>query len=72
MILDTKYWFLSEIIFVHKGALETLKLELDVTESLGACFAAKLVRGAYLERERQLDSNNICASYTKTGDNYHR
>lgn len=72
MIPDTKFWFLSEIMFVHKGALETLTLELDVTESLGACFAAKLVRGAYLERERELDSTNICASYAETGDNYHR
>ncbi|XP_023717780.1 hydroxyproline dehydrogenase isoform X2 [Cryptotermes secundus] len=55
-----------------KGALETLTLELDVIESLGACFAAKLVRGAYLERERELDTTNICASYAETGDNYHR
>jgi hypothetical protein len=59
-------------MFVYKRALETFKLELDVTESLGACFAAKLVRGAYLERERELDSTSICASYAETGENYHR
>jgi hypothetical protein len=59
-------------MFVYKRALETLKREVNVTESLGACFAAKLVRGAYLERERKLDSASICASYTETGENYHR
>jgi hypothetical protein len=56
----------------YKRALETLKLELDVTESLGACFAVKLVRGAYLERERELDSTSTCESHAKTGENYHR
>jgi hypothetical protein len=60
------------MMFVYKRALKTLELELDVTESLGACFAAKLVRGAYLERERELDSSSTCASYTETGENYHR
>jgi hypothetical protein len=52
--------------------LETLKLELAVTESLGACFAVKLVRGAYLERERELDPTSTCKSHAKTGENYHR
>jgi len=56
----------------YKRALETLKLELDVTESLGACFAVKLVRGAYLERERELDSTSTCESHAETGENYKR
>lgn len=54
-----------------KRALETLTLELDVTESLGACFSVKLVRGAYLEKERKLDPECTCTSYVKTGENYH-
>jgi hypothetical protein len=56
----------------YKRALETLKLELDVTESLGACFAVKLVRGAYLERETELDSTSTCKSHAETGVNYKR
>lgn len=27
---------------------------MEVTERLGVCFGAKIVRGAYLDRERQL------------------
>jgi hypothetical protein len=56
----------------YKRALETLKLELDVTESLGACFAVKLVRGAYLEREMVLDYASTCESHAETGENYKR
>jgi hypothetical protein len=64
--------FKAKLCFLYKRALETFTLELGVTESLGACFAAKLVRGAYLEKERKLDPTSICVSHAKTGQNYHR
>ncbi|PSN43473.1 Hydroxyproline dehydrogenase [Blattella germanica] len=53
-------------------AMQTLTHELDILEKLGACFAVKLVRGAYLEKERKMDPTSTCESHSKTGENYQR
>ncbi|XP_047098523.1 hydroxyproline dehydrogenase-like [Schistocerca piceifrons] len=53
-----------------KGASDMLSQELKILEELGACFAAKLVRGAYLEKERQQPVPLTCESYEATGINY--
>ena len=37
-----------------KNACDKVCWEMSVTDQLGVCFGAKVVRGAYLERERQL------------------
>ncbi|XP_067015300.2 hydroxyproline dehydrogenase [Anabrus simplex] len=55
-----------------KRALDSLSQEIALAEQLGVCFGAKIVRGAYLEKERQIDPSTTCASYEDTGHNYHR
>ena len=37
-----------------KAALDTITNEMDIVESNGSCFGAKIVRGAYMEKERKL------------------
>ena len=48
-----------------------------MTRELGVCFGAKVVRGAYLERERQLAKNGNYAdptnpTYEATSEMYNR
>ena len=42
-----------------KAALSTISSELDVVQSFGKCFGAKLVRGAYMDKERKLAKMNV-------------
>jgi len=37
-----------------KAALQTISTEMDIVEKRGSCFGAKVVRGAYMEKERKL------------------
>ena len=37
-----------------KAALSTISSEMEVVQSFGKCFGAKLVRGAYMDKERKL------------------
>ena len=37
-----------------RGAPDKVRREMSAARRLGVCFGAKVVRGAYLERERQL------------------
>ena len=37
-----------------RGAADTVRQDLAVAEAAGCCFGAKVVRGAYLEKERRL------------------
>lgn len=60
-----------------KDAFEKICSELEITQRMGVGFGAKIVRGAYLERERQLsvegnypDPTN--PSYEATSDVYDR
>ncbi|KAF4529924.1 hypothetical protein B566_EDAN016554 [Ephemera danica] len=53
-----------------KNALATLAQEEQVARLSGVCYGAKLVRGAYLERERQVAPNVVCNSYQDTSKNY--
>lgn len=55
-----------------KGASNAVSQEIRILEELGACFAAKIVRGAYLEKERQQPFPLTCESYEATGINYCR
>merc|ERR1719367_1615342 len=41
-----------------KEALNTISSEMDVVKSFGKCFGAKIVRGAYMEKERKLAKLN--------------
>lgn len=53
-----------------KGALTTLQREETTAQLLGVCYGAKLVRGAYLERERQVAPHLVCDTYDATSHNY--
>lgn len=58
-----------------KEALRTLRNHMDVVESAGKCFGAKIVRGAYMEKERMLAAKKgypdpICDTYEDTGRMY--
>jgi hypothetical protein len=55
-----------------QGALETLKWENQVASHFGVCYGAKLVRGAYLEKENQVAPHMVCENYEETGSNYKR
>lgn len=60
-----------------KATPVTLAREHALCRRLGACFGAKLVRGAYMARERQLAAEEgrespVCESYQDTSDNYTR
>ena len=55
----------------------SLEREYRIARQLGACFGAKLVRGAYLARERQLAQQQgraspVCDTYEDTSANYNR
>ncbi|KAJ9576208.1 hypothetical protein L9F63_006941 [Diploptera punctata] len=55
-----------------KRAMQMITHELDILNKLGACFGVKLVRGAYLEKERRLDPTSVCESHYNTGQNYQK
>jgi hypothetical protein len=60
-----------------KDAFDKVNRELQMTRELGVCFGAKVVRGAYLERERQLAKNGNYAdptnpTYEATSEMYNR
>ncbi|XP_065351755.1 proline dehydrogenase 1, mitochondrial-like [Cloeon dipterum] len=55
-----------------KGALETLEFERLAASRFGVCYGAKLVRGAYLEKEKQVAPHLVCNSYDDTSKNYER
>ena len=66
----------SELHF-SQATPTNLEREYSITRQLGVCFGAKLVRGAYLARERQLAQQEgraspVCDSYEETGANYTR
>ena len=42
-----------------KAAKDTISSEMEVVKSLGKCFGAKLVRGAYMDKERKLAKINV-------------
>ena len=60
-----------------KQALDTISTEMEVVRSLGACFGAKIVRGAYMDKERKLAKlhgyeDPVNDSYEATGEMYNR
>ena len=60
-----------------KQALNTISSEMDVVKSFGKCFGAKIVRGAYMEKERKLAKLNgyedpVNDNYEATGEMYNR
>ncbi|XP_059479665.1 proline dehydrogenase 1, mitochondrial-like [Neocloeon triangulifer] len=55
-----------------KGAMETIIWERKVAEYFQVCYGAKLVRGAYLEKELQVAPDLVCQSYEDTCNNYER
>lgn len=63
---------LITVLLLIKGALETLKWENQVASHFGVCYGAKLVRGAYLEKENQVAPHMVCENYEETGKNYTR
>ncbi|XP_063219504.1 hydroxyproline dehydrogenase-like [Bacillus rossius redtenbacheri] len=46
--------------------------DVEISRGMGACFSAKVVRGAYLEKERLTVPERLCASHSETGKNYDR
>lgn len=48
---------LSEV-FYFQAALPTIRAERDMVLARGADFGGKIVRGAYLEKERRLAAQN--------------
>merc|ERR1711962_1138930 len=60
-----------------QATLNNIQADLEVTRAAGCCFGAKIVRGAYLERERQLAREKgypdpVNPSYEATGEMYNR
>ena len=60
-----------------KAAQTTISSELAVVEAFGRSFGAKIVRGAYMEKERKLARERgyedpVNESYEKTGEMYNR
>nr|CAD7575603.1 unnamed protein product [Timema californicum] len=55
-----------------KDSWKNLNDEINISQQLGACFAAKIVRGAYLEKERCISPENVCTSHACTGENYNK
>jgi len=58
-----------------KGAARDILQDISMTESWGCCFGAKVVRGAYLEKERLLARQQgypdpVCDTYEDTGAMY--
>merc|ERR1712198_121944 len=58
-----------------KEALNTISSEMEVVQSLGNCFGAKIVRGAYMDKERKLAKMNgyedpVNDTYEATGEMY--
>ncbi|XP_061445611.1 hydroxyproline dehydrogenase [Rhineura floridana] len=58
-----------------KDTLERLSQDVILTERLGVCFGMKLVRGAYLEKERKLAKEKGCPdpvqpSWEATNESY--
>ncbi len=65
------------IPFVGQDAYDKVTSEFDLLRELGVCFGAKIVRGAYLDRERHLAVQGNYADPTNpnfeaTSDMYHR
>ena len=63
--------------FKLQEAPDKIRSEIEVAHRMGVCFGAKIVRGAYLDRERQLsvegnypDPTN--PSYEATSTVYYR
>ena len=57
------------------AALDTIAADLAVAETAGCCFGAKIVRGAYLEKERKLAKEQgkpdpVNPTYEATGEMY--
>ena len=60
-----------------KAALATISSELAVVEAFGRRFGAKIVRGAYMEKERKLARERgyedpVNETYEATGEMYNR
>ena len=60
-----------------KQALDTVSAEKDLVTAHGCCFGAKIVRGAYMEKERKLAKEAGCEdpvneTYEATGAMYNR
>jgi len=60
-----------------KQALNTVTSEQELISSLGCCFGAKIVRGAYMEKERKLAKlkgyeDPVNETYEATGEMYNR
>eukprot|EP00090_Calanus_glacialis_P005915 TRINITY_DN14627_c0_g1_i1.p1 TRINITY_DN14627_c0_g1~~TRINITY_DN14627_c0_g1_i1.p1 ORF type:complete len:474 (-),score=127.41 TRINITY_DN14627_c0_g1_i1:305-1726(-) len=60
-----------------KQALNTVSTEQQLVTSLGCCFGAKIVRGAYMEKERKLAKmkgyeDPVNDTYEETGEMYNR
>lgn len=70
--VSSKNIILHLITVFSQGALDTLKWENQVASHFGACYGAKLVRGAYLEKERQVAPHMVCENYEETSKNYTR
>ena len=63
--------------FYSKEALNTVKREKAIVDQHKALFGAKIVRGAYMEKERKLAKlkgylDPVNDSYDKTGEMYNR
>ena len=62
---------------IFQEALNTIKTEKAIVDQHQALFGAKIVRGAYMEKERKLSKlegypDPINDSYDKTGEMYNR
>ena len=60
-----------------KAALTTVTSEMEVVEGFGRSFGAKIVRGAYMDKERKLARERgyedpVNDSYEATGEMYNR
>jgi len=60
-----------------KQALNTVSFEKEIVTSMGCCFGAKIVRGAYMEKERKLAKlrgyeDPVNDTYEDTGNMYNQ